>query len=379
MRPSPHFVGGHNVSLTWCDAVEYHSVLASGMADRGRIRRTVELLRAFLLVKGSAERRFPEQGASGMPNPTGLWSKSGWMAAVMSAVAISFWLQHATPAGPRDRATGVLSRDTVSTADRPKELQRFIPVDTSRLMGSPDPIPPMKVEVAFPRLKIARPVQPTHAGDDSNRMFVVTQRGLVYVIPNRADVRKADVFLDLRKVVSPGNGDNGLLGIAFHPQYRSNGEFFVVYTTRARPQSTIVSRFRVSKDNRNRAARDSEQVLLKVRQPLPDHNAACLQFGPDGYLYIALGDGGYHPENGHAQDLSSLLGKMLRIDVNRKENGLPYAIPRDKPFVGRWPACAVAVFVRPRQLRLLAGRQRPKHAGRDQSHRVWRQLRMDRT
>jgi len=207
-------------------------------------------------------------------------------------------------------------------------------VDTSLVMGSPDPLPPMDFERVFPNLRIASPVQPTHSNDGTNRVFVVTQSGVIHVFPNDARVTSAKVFLDIRdRVIRPG-GDNGMFAVAFHPRFRDNGEFFVVYGTRARPKATVVSRFHVSDNNSDRADPNSEQRLLQISQPWPDHNAACLAFGPDGYLYISLGDGGYNLQNGNAQDLSTLLGSMLRIDVDHRDQGLNYAIPPDNPFVG---------------------------------------------
>ena len=132
------------------------------------------------------------------------------------------------------------------------------------------------------------------------------------------------------RVTNPG-GDNGMFSAAFHPQFRDNGEFFVVYGTRSRPKATAVSRFRVSANDRNRADPESEQKLLHILQPWPDHNAACLAFGPDGFLYISLGDGGYSVENGNAQDLSTLLGGILRIDADRHDERRNYGIPDDNP------------------------------------------------
>lgn len=209
----------------------------------------------------------------------------------------------------------------------------FVAVDTSRLMGSPDPLPLMEFEQAFPHLKIVLPVQPAHAGDGTNRIFVVTQDGRIVVFPNRLDAKRATTFLDIRERVSRPGGDNGMFAVAFHPQFRNNGLFFVVYTTRAAPKSTVVSRFRVSETNPDQADPASEVEFLRVKQPFADHNAACLAFGPDGMLYIALGDGGYSTSNENAQDLSTLLGCMLRIDVDRRDGDLPYAVPKDNPFV----------------------------------------------
>lgn len=176
-----------------------------------------------------------------------------------------------------------------------------------------------------------KPVQVTHAGDGSGRLFVVEQAGVVRIIEN-GRVRKTP-FLDIRSRVSSG-GEKGLLSIAFHPRYGENGVFYVNYTRGRVILETIVSRFR--RDGRDRADPDSEEILLRIRQPFSNHNGGQLQFGPDGYLYIGMGDGGAANDPlGHGQDITTLLGALLRIDVDNQEVGRPYAIPADNPFRGR--------------------------------------------
>lgn len=218
-------------------------------------------------------------------------------------------------------------------ADNPPSPGTFYGVDTGRLMGSPDPFP-LEVERAFPRLRFDRPLEITHAGDGSGRVFVVEQAGVIHVFPNRPDVDRTTVFLDIRDVVSRDHNEEGLLGLAFHPRFKENGEFFVYYSTR--PRASIVSRFRVSADDPNRADRNSEEILMHIPQPFGNHNGGSMEFGPDGYLYIGLGDGGSaNDPYGAGQDLKTLLGKILRIDVDRRDPGLAYAIPKDNPFAGR--------------------------------------------
>ncbi len=171
----------------------------------------------------------------------------------------------------------------------------------------------------------SRPLLVTHAGDGSGRLFVVEQGGRIFVIDGGR--RQAQPFLDLTGQVSGGN-EQGLLGLAFHPDFPSNGFFFVNYTDNR--GDTVVARFSVSSDP-NRADGSSEVEVLTYRQPFSNHNGGHLAFGPDGYLYISSGDGGSggDPQD-NAQDLDSLLGKILRIDVD----GLPLAIPPDNPFRG---------------------------------------------
>jgi quinoprotein glucose dehydrogenase len=127
-----------------------------------------------------------------------------------------------------------------------------------------------------------------------------------------------------------------LLGFAFHPDYRTNGRFYVYYSSAAEPRTSIVSRFNVSAKDPGKADPDSEQVVMKIPQPFSNHNGGSIAFGHDGYLYIALGDGGGRNDPmGHGQNLGTWMGSLLRIDVDHESNGRPYAIPKDNPFVQR--------------------------------------------
>ena len=173
---------------------------------------------------------------------------------------------------------------------------------------------------------LVKPVSITHAGDGSGRLFITLQGGLIVVYDGN-EVLPAP-YLDLSTLVSSG-GEQGFLSTAFHPNYKSNGFFFVNYTNTN--GDTVVARYTVSADP-NVANPDSALVVLTMTQPYSNHNGGQLQFGPDGYLYIGMGDGGSggDPEN-KAQNPGTLLGKMLRIDV---DSGNPYAIPATNPFVG---------------------------------------------
>jgi glucose/arabinose dehydrogenase len=173
---------------------------------------------------------------------------------------------------------------------------------------------------------LTNPVAITHAGDGSDRLFITLQTGQI-VIYDSAQVLAAP-FLDISGLVSSG-GERGLLGVAFHRSYASNGFFYVNYTDAA--GDTVIARYSVSADP-NLADPTSAFILLTIPQPFSNHNGGQLQFGPDGYLYVAVGDGGSggDPQD-NAQNLGSFLGKILRIDV---DGGVPYAIPADNPFVG---------------------------------------------
>jgi uncharacterized repeat protein (TIGR03806 family) len=212
--------------------------------------------------------------------------------------------------------------------------ETFMPVDTSRLMGSPEEQPTLGVERAFPHLKFTRPVEFTHAGDGTDRVYVVEQDGRIRIFPNRSDAKEAKVFLDLRDVVRREHNEEGLLGLAFHPDYRKNGQFFVFYSVT--PRGSVVSRFRVSKDDPDRADRDTEEKLMQWTKPYGNHNGGCLRFGPDGQLYISVGDGGLGGDpHANAQNLEVLNGKILRIDIDRKDTGKNYAVPKNNPFADR--------------------------------------------
>ncbi len=197
----------------------------------------------------------------------------------------------------------------------------------------------LEVEKTFTNFRIQRPILLTHAGDGSNRVFIPSQLGKIYVLPNDPSVEEPELFMDIsdRVVYEDKQNEKGLLGLAFHPKYRENGEFFVYYTpTDTKPHATAVSQFRVSSDDPNKADPNSEERLLVVEQPFWNHEGGTVVFGPDGYLYIALGDGGLaNDPYKNGQNLNALLGKILRIDVDRKDDGLAYAIPKDNPFVGQ--------------------------------------------
>jgi glucose/arabinose dehydrogenase len=177
---------------------------------------------------------------------------------------------------------------------------------------------------------LSQPVAAMTAGDDSRRLFVVEQDGLIRMV-KKGNLRPTP-FLDITNLTN-GAGEQGLLGLAFHPNYNLNRRFFVHYT--ALNGDTVIAEFKRAFSQRWRADESSERVLIRIDDPYSNHNGGDLHFGPDGYLYIGLGDGGGGGdphENG--QNLSTFLGKILRIDVDATEGDLEYAIPDDNPFVG---------------------------------------------
>ena len=177
---------------------------------------------------------------------------------------------------------------------------------------------------------LVHPVYVTHPGDGSGRLFIVEQAGIIRIFKNGSLLTMP--FLDISSKVLSG-GEQGLLSVAFHPQYSSNGRFFVNYTAIGvgAPYKSVIAEYHVSTTNLD-VADTSERVLLEVPDLYTNHNGGQNLFGPDGYLYIGLGDeGGAGDPQNNGQNLGTLFGKVLRIDVN---GALPYAIPSDNPFLG---------------------------------------------
>lgn len=169
------------------------------------------------------------------------------------------------------------------------------------------------------------PVDIAHAGDGSRRLFIAEQPGIIQVAQG-GQVQDAP-FIDITDRVGDNGSERGLLGLVFHPRYAETGYFYVNYTDNN--GDTVIARFQVTGDP-NVADPASEKKLLGIRQPFPNHNGGGLAFGPDGYLYIGIGDGGAAGDPfGNGQSTNTLLGKILRIDV---DGGDPYAIPADNPF-----------------------------------------------
>ncbi|MFZ9889756.1 MAG: PQQ-dependent sugar dehydrogenase, partial [Myxococcota bacterium] len=189
------------------------------------------------------------------------------------------------------------------------------------------------VEDAYPGLRFSSPLFLTAAAG-SPWNFVIEQGGRVYVFDGASAAPTKTLFLDLSDVVEAG-GEKGLLGFALHPEYDDNRTFFVSYTERDGAQLTsVIARYMsTTSAGMPTVQSGSEEVLLKVEQPYDNHNGGMLAFGPDGFLYIALGDGGSGGDPlGHGQNVSTLLGALLRIDVDTVAPPLRYGIPDDNPF-----------------------------------------------
>ena len=195
--------------------------------------------------------------------------------------------------------------------------------------AAPSAFVPGNVHLTFSRIArgLSSPVYITHSGDNNGRLFVVEQTGRIRVI--RKGVLQSAPFLDLRSKVSTG-GERGLLGLAFHPDYSWNRKFYVNYTDRN--GDTVIAQYLRSATNASQADASSVKIVLRIPQPYSNHNGGMITFGPDRYLYIGMGDGGSSGDPGNrAQSLSSLLGKMLRINVDTRK---AYAVPPTNPYVG---------------------------------------------
>jgi glucose/arabinose dehydrogenase len=201
-------------------------------------------------------------------------------------------------------------------------------------------LPKIELRPQFPALEGIIPVGMEESPDGSGRYFIVDKNGLILCVNKNSDGRDAKEFLNITNRQPNASLEEGLLGLAFHPQFKSNGLFYIYYCQQ-NPRRSLLSEFKISATDSNSADLKSERILLEVPQPFPNHKAGQLAFGPDGFLYIGLGDGGggNDPSN-NGQNTASVLGKILRIDVNGRTsirvggqtNTLQYAIPADNPF-----------------------------------------------
>ena len=190
------------------------------------------------------------------------------------------------------------------------------------------------VERVFPGIAAPQIVGMVHPGDGTDRFFLLLKEGELVVFEDDPGATSLTTFLDLTENVFSDSTESGLLGLVFDPEYRASGHFYVYYTSATDPIRSVLSRFSVSADDPNRADPDTELIILEFPRTETLHNGGQLHFGPDGYLYLALGDGFVNlPDQGP----STLLGSIIRIDVSSVELTGAYTIPADNPFVGRSP------------------------------------------
>lgn len=200
--------------------------------------------------------------------------------------------------------------------------------------------PELALVDAYPNLEFERPVFVAYAKEDAKVAYVVEQVGKVVAVAGENTKARTRTFLDIRSKVYTKHNEEGLLTLAFHPQYQDNGYFYVYYSAN-NPRRGVLSRFQRSAGQPSQADPESEHVILEIAQPWGNHNGCMILFGPDNYLYVSLGDGGAANDPlDSGQDLSTLLGTILRIDVDSPSPGLAYGIPEDNPFIGREDARA---------------------------------------
>ena len=221
------------------------------------------------------------------------------------------------------------------TAPVPSVTPGDTPVSTMPAAGTPSvsqTVTKIGAERIFPALSFQRMTNLVQPLNTSDLLFVTEQRGVISYFSVKQPQPSSRVFLDITDRVTAG-GEEGLLGLAFDPHYAENGYFYVYYSA-SNPRRTVVSRFNLASGNPDAADPQSEVVILEIGQPFSNHNGGQIAFGPDGYLYIGVGDGGGGGDpQGNGQNLGTLLAKILRIDVNGVSKTGDYKIPGDNPFL----------------------------------------------
>lgn len=251
-------------------------------------------------------------------------------------LALLFVVALAACGGASD-APSAVSGGAASAPAAPASNDAAPPAREARVPAA-SALPPVNVQRVFPALSFRQPVQLLQAPGDDGRWYVLEKGGRVFAFANRADVRRAELVLDLRDAVD-ARSEGGLLGMAFAPDFSRSGRVYLSYTRRgggAATMQSVIARY-VSHDGGRTLDPASGRALLVVDQPYVNHNGGGIAFGPDGLLYVALGDGGAAGDpHDHGQNTRTLLGAFLRLDV-AGDGG--YAIPADNPFAGN-PPCA---------------------------------------
>ncbi|MCX8062222.1 MAG: PQQ-dependent sugar dehydrogenase [Anaerolineales bacterium] len=268
-------------------------------------------------------------------------TKNYWYVFLLFVILVACQTQ--TAPTPNESSSGFSPLPTPPTIGNPQPTAAEIAVPIKSAgddSASPQPLATVEsspVSLTFPDpasyrwVAVAKglesPVGLGYTPDGSGRLLILEQEGTIRLWQDNNLSNTA--FLDIRDRVGSRGSEQGLLGIAFHPKYAENGYFYVNYTDR--DGSTVIARFQANPPSANLADSASEKILLRIAQPYANHNGGAVVFGPDGFLYLGLGDGGSagDPQN-NAQSLNTLLGKILRLDV---DNGEPYAIPTSNPYV----------------------------------------------
>jgi glucose/arabinose dehydrogenase len=231
---------------------------------------------------------------------------------------------------------------------RPLLIATICALGAAALTTSGQPLPKVKLRPAFPALTLDRPIWMSEAPDGSGRLFIIEQQGRILMLQKGADGSATTEFLNITNRHPYMSDEEGLMSIAFHPGFKTNALFYIYYNQENTgkqtmfPRRSVISEMKVSATDSNAADLSSERILLEVQQPFSNHKGGEIAFGPDGYLYIGLGDGGLgcDPLN-NGQNTATFLAKILRIDVNTRgvlgqgqfQESIQYGIPADNPFV----------------------------------------------
>ena len=236
--------------------------------------------------------------------------------------------------GPQEPLAAVPTGESAAeTPTPPAPPEPTLPTAADAATPTAAPLRSMGVEVAFPNVDLPRMVVLTHAGDGAGLLYLALQQGLVMVFDPDGDAEPTE-FLDIRDRVNATGNEEGLLGLAFGPEYATSGRFYVSYTASG-PRRSVVSSFAARGGDSGLADPASERLILEALQPYPNHNGGNIAFGPDGFLYIGLGDGGAGGDPlGNGQDPGTMLGAILRIDPSAADDARGYTIPPGNPFVG---------------------------------------------
>lgn len=208
---------------------------------------------------------------------------------------------------------------------------------TGLLAEDANAIPTLGMKPSYPNLKFNRPLWLEESPDGTKRHFELEQDGHIFILPADRDGKEKKTFFDISARKPFEKDEEGLLGMAFHPKFKENHKFYVFYTQQD-PKRNILSEFQVSATDPDKADLTTERILLTIEKPYWNHNGGCVVFGPDGYLYLSVGDSGdgRDPHN-FGQSLNVLYGKILRLDVDHRSGSRQYAIPTDNPFPAAAP------------------------------------------
>jgi glucose/arabinose dehydrogenase len=251
-----------------------------------------------------------------------------WLIVLIMALLISSLIFYGCASSSATTAT---SSFTVTAVSTPSTTSANAPPAPTSAQGT-IPAGSIQVERVFPNMSFQNMTNLVQPAAKSGLIFVTEQRGVIYAVAADHPEQALSVFLDITDRVHSG-GEEGLLGLAFDPNYPDNGHFYVYYSA-ASPRRSVVARFSLDPANPAVASPQSELIVMEIAQPYANHNGGQIVFGPDGYLYIGLGDGGSEGDpQRNGQNLGTLLGKILRIDVKDLSAAGNYKIPADNPFV----------------------------------------------